>query len=388
VHSIESTATPAPDVSAGSVDPTPREPLLSVRRLTTKYDDVVAVDDISFDVMSGEFFTLLGPSGCGKSTTLMSLAGFEAPETGEIWLAGRDVTRERPERRGMGVVFQSYALFPHMSVLENVLFPLKMRGVPREAARRKAAQALESVELASRLTEQRPAQLSGGQQQRVALARAMVFDPAILLMDEPLSALDRRLRQSLQFELRHLQARLATTVIYVTHDQEEALVLSDRIGVMRDGRFEQIATSREVYERPANAFVATFLGGSNRLTVSVAVRRPDGTADVTIAADPSIRLPATVGGDDLASDSVLLLVRPENVRIRDPRVSTDSFGLEGIVRDTAFLGDHVRVELEMLSSDIWTLRLRPGEGLGSAYSPGSRVVVCWDAGDARLIEPT
>lgn len=357
-------------------------PLLSVRDLTTKYGEVVAVDGISFDVLPGEFFTLLGPSGCGKSTTLMSLAGFEAPESGEIWLDGRDVTRERPEQRGMGVVFQSYALFPHMSVIENVTFPLRMRGQSGAPARAKATQALETVELPAKLQDARPAHLSGGQQQRVALARAMVFDPAVLLMDEPLAALDRRLRQALQFELRHLQARLNTTVIYVTHDQEEALVLSDRMGVMRDGRFEQIAAPREVYERPANAFVATFLGGSNRIAVNILASAGDGIAVVAPVADQTIHLEAATGAVQGQPDGALLVIRPENVHVGGGETS----GLHGLVRDVAFVGDHVRIEVELCTSDVWTLQLHPSEGLRPEYSSGSRLRLGWDARDARLVD--
>ena len=236
------------------------QPILSIRGLRKSYGAFTALDEVDLDVARGEFVALLGPSGCGKSTTLMAVAGFVEPDDGSIMLPGENITRLAPEKRRMGVVFQDYALFPHLSVLDNVAFPLRMRGFGRREREEKALAALEQVQLPKKSIRARPAELSGGQSQRVAVARALVFDPVMLLMDEPLAALDSRLRQHLQFELRHLQDRLDTTVIYVTHDQEEALVLADRIVVMRDGRFEQVGTPREVYEKPANAFVAGFLG--------------------------------------------------------------------------------------------------------------------------------
>ncbi len=376
---------PALAIRTGAGPAGPRtEVLLGVEAMTTCYGDTVAVQNLSFEVHRGEFFTLLGPSGCGKSTTLMSIAGFERPTAGRVMLAGRDVTTDPPDRRGMGVVFQSYALFPHMSVMQNVMYPLRMRDVDSATATRRARDVLELVELDETLHHTRPAQLSGGQQQRVALARAMVFDPAVLLMDEPLAALDRRLRQTLQFQLRHLQARLETTVIYVTHDQEEALVLSDRIGVMRDGRFEQVAPPRELYERPRNAFVANFLGNSNRLPVAVEQR--EGTL-ATVRA-----LGATGGGlqascEELpsAEEEALLVIRPERVKIATGARADGGGGCAAVVQDVAFLGDHLRIETRILDEHVWTVRVAPDHDEVAELESGSPVRLSWRPEDARLL---
>jgi len=358
--------------------------LLSVEAMTTCYGDTVAVRELSFEVRRGEFFTLLGPSGCGKSTTLMSIAGFERPTSGRLMLAGRDVTQDPPDRRGMGVVFQSYALFPHMSIMQNVMYPLRMRDIDSAVAARRAREVLALVELAEPLHHTRPAQLSGGQQQRVALARAMVFDPAVLLMDEPLAALDRRLRQTLQFQLRHLQARLETTVIYVTHDQEEALVLSDRIGVMHDGRFEQVAPPRELYERPRNAFVANFLGNSNRLPVAVEQRAGTLARVRALGADGG-SLRANCEALPSNEAQALLVIRPERVKIAAETQADAGDGCAAIVQDVAFLGDHLRVETLILDQHVWTVRVAPDYHEIAALEPGRRVRLSWLPEDARLL---
>ena len=235
---------------------------LTLRRLTKHYPGFAAVDEIDLEVAAGEFLTLLGPSGSGKTTTLMMIAGFTPPSSGEILLRDRSIAGLAPERRNIGVVFQNYALFPHMTVAENVAFPLRMRRRPRAAVAQKVATALDLVRLAG-LGERLPRQLSGGQQQRVALARALVFEPDLLLMDEPLGALDKNLRSQMQFELKRLHDELGITIVYVTHDQEEALTMSDRLAVFRAGRIEQVGTPAEVYEHPANEFVAGFVGVSN-----------------------------------------------------------------------------------------------------------------------------
>ncbi len=377
---------PAARRNGGGAD-APVAPLLSVSGATKRFGDLEAVRELSFDVAKGEFFTLLGPSGCGKTTTLMALAGFEELDAGTIRLEGQDITHCPPERRNMGVVFQSYALFPHMTVMENVLFPLHMRGIASREGVERARAALRQVELDERYEHARPAQLSGGQQQRVALARAVVFDPPVLLMDEPLAALDRQLRQTLQFELRHLQARLETTVIYVTHDQEEALVLSDRVGVMRGGCFEQVDSPREVYDQPSNAFVAAFLGSSNR--VQVELRHVEGGQLEVVpcgARNPTTwSLPEELAP---AGNEVVLMVRPERVTIVDVASAQppDRLRLAATVKDAAFLGDHLRVECEVCDDLVWTLRLDPTEATTRLPQPGSACCLQWAAADTRLLK--
>jgi putative spermidine/putrescine transport system ATP-binding protein len=356
------------------------DPLLSVTALRKQYGDVVAVDSLSFEVERGEFFTLLGPSGCGKSTTLMSLVGFEAIDGGRIELDGRDVTSVPPEGRGMGVVFQNYALFPHMNVLENVMFPLRMRGTSAERAEERARATLELVQLDQ--YSARPSEISGGQMQRVALARALVFDPPILLMDEPLAALDRRLRQTMQFELRRIQDQVGTTVIYVTHDQEEALVLSDRIAVMRAGRFEQVAPPREIYEQPVNAFVANFLGESNRLRVRV-VSTDDAGALVESVADPSYRMHVSTAPPTFQAGT--LIVRPEHVHVEWHSRQPAAPSVPGIVVDRAFLGSGTRLELRLLE-ETWTAMVPASVDEGALPEIGQQVNLTWSPGDARLVD--
>lgn len=240
---------------------------LRFQSVTKKYGSFTALDDVSLDIQAGEFMTLLGPSGSGKTTMLMTIGGFVEPSSGMVTLDGMNITHLPPEKRDFGLVFQGYALFPHMTVWENVFYPLRVRGMSRSDAMQKVEDVLELIQL-GHLAKRYPKQLSGGQQQRVALARALVFSPELLLLDEPLSALDRALRKDLQRELKDLHERVGTTFIYVTHDQEEALSMSDRIAILRDGRIEQIGTPQELYEKPKTIFVANFLGKSNFLPVS------------------------------------------------------------------------------------------------------------------------
>ncbi|MFD8220906.1 ABC transporter ATP-binding protein [Streptomyces sp. NPDC059697] len=249
---------------------------LSVRRLRKTYAGVTAVDEVSMEIAAGEFVTFLGSSGSGKTTTLMMIAGFCEPDSGSIVVGGNDVTRLAPQKRGLGFVFQQYLLFPHMTVWENVAFPLQLRGVPKAEQRRRVGETLEMAGL-SKMARRRPRELSGGQQQRVALCRALVYRPPVILMDEPLGALDKKLRDQLQTEIKRIQQELGLTVIYVTHDQEEALVLSDRIAVMRDGRIDQFDTPQELFERPRTPFVADFLGAANFLPGRVEEQTTDHT---------------------------------------------------------------------------------------------------------------
>jgi spermidine/putrescine transport system ATP-binding protein len=300
--------------------------------LTRRFDDAAAVDAVNLHVAAGEFFSLLGPSGCGKTTTLRMIAGFERPDAGEILLDGKDVARISPDRRNVNTVFQSYALFPHLRVFDNVAFGLRRAHVPKEEIRRRVGEALAQVELTG-LERRKPAQLSGGQQQRVALARVLVLRPAVVLLDEPLGALDAKIRRTLQVELKALQEQVGLTFIYVTHDQEEALTMSDRLAVMNRGRFEQIGPPKDVYEDPQTAFVADFLGISNILR---------GTADG--GAGDGLRV--QVGEFALrvaeerpapASEEVKLFIRPERIRL-EPRGASGTNQIPAIVERVVYRG--------------------------------------------------
>ena len=283
---------------------------LALRTLTKRFGDAVAVDGLDLDIGAGEFFSLLGASGCGKTTTLRMIAGFERPDSGRILLDGRDLTDVSPHRRPVNTVFQSYALFPFLDVRDNVAFGLKYHDLSRQEERRRVEQALALVEMQG-LTGRKPHQLSGGQQQRVALARALVLEPTVLLLDEPMGALDAKLRKQLQGELRSLQRTVGTTFVYVTHDQEEALTMSDRLAVLRDGRLMQVGTPSEVYSRPANAYVAGFLGTANLFDTVVA----DVVADLATCrvGEVDLLVPAAEAGS--RGSAVSLVVRPERITL-------------------------------------------------------------------------
>lgn len=358
---------------------------LQLDALRKEYGTVAAVRDMSLGIAKGELFTLLGPSGCGKSTTLSMLAGLLTPTSGRIVLDGRDITRLPPEARGLGVVFQSYALFPHMTVLDNVIFPLRMRGLARKEAERRARDALDLVQLA--IIRAYPSEISGGQAQRVAFARALVFEPHMLLMDEPLAALDRSLRRDMQFELRSLQRRVNATIIYVTHDQEEALVLSDRIGVMKNGSLEQVAPPSEIYSNPVNAFVAGFLGESNSFQVNVEANGGE-VLNVTPTHEPRFRVPVRRPASLLRKG--VFFVRPEHVGVLlpDEAAPTGHFSCAGIVEDVVFLGDHIRIEASTLGTTGWKAKLRPQVGAYHAnrLELGRSVRLHWPIEAALLLE--
>ena len=278
---------------------------ITLQGVSKRFESVLAVDDVTLEVESGEFFSLLGPSGCGKTTSLRMIAGFERPDSGCILIGDADVTDTPPHRRPVNTVFQSYALFPHLSVEQNVAFGLRFTSVPKNEGRRRVAEVLELVRLGG-YGERRPHQLSGGQQQRVALARALVLSPSVLLLDEPLGALDAKLRRGLQVELKSIQRDVGITFLYVTHDQEEALTMSDRLGVMHGGRIRQLGSPREVYEEPATAFVADFLGVSNLMAGTA-----EGGGRVTV---DGVAVEA-MQGDIGARGDVRLTIRPERVEI-------------------------------------------------------------------------
>ncbi len=311
------------------------EPIVRFRAVSKSYDGrTPVVAGLDLDIARGEFLTLLGPSGSGKTTTLMMLAGFEDPSAGSIELDGRRIDRVPPHRRGIGVVFQNYALFPHMTVAQNLAFPLSVRGTPRSEIAKLTAKALEMVRL-SGFGDRRPQQLSGGQQQRVALARALIFSPSLVLMDEPLGALDKQLREELQLEIRRLHATLGVTIVYVTHDQSEALTMSDRIAVFEGGRIQQLGSAEDIYERPANAFVAGFIGENNRLEATVvdssSLRLSDGHVLLTRAHGCS------------TGERVLACVRPEKVHLAE---AGQAGAISAVVTEVVYLGDHCRLALK------------------------------------------
>ena len=344
--------------------------------VSKRYGNTVAVNDVTIQISEGEFFSLLGPSGCGKTTTLRMVAGFVRPSTGTISIGGQDVTRLPPEKRDIGIVFQNYAIFPHMSIFKNVAYGLKARKVPKQETEARVNEALELMRI-SQYRDRDPSQLSGGQQQRVALARALVIRPVILLMDEPLGALDKKLREEMQLEIKHIQESLNITTIYVTHDQEEALTMSDRIAVMRDGRIEQIGTPRELYERPASEFVANFIGESNFLTGQL--ERRDGRSYLVTSDGLRIVLPAT---EDIgAGGSVTVALRPERIVIAEDRGENR---FEGIIEEVIYVGEATKFRVRIGDERFLTVK-QPSRLETMQWRRGDRVTLGWRAEDAVVL---
>ncbi len=343
--------------------------------ISKRYGPVVALEKLDLDIRRGEFLTLLGPSGSGKSTTLMLIAGFESPTTGEIYLDGRPVSRVPPHRRRIGIVFQSYALFPHLTVFENIAFALRNLRWPRARIDARVGELLKLIQLEG-LAGRRPAQLSGGQQQRVALARALAFEPSVLLLDEPVGALDRKLREQMLGEFRRIHATLGTTMIYVTHDQEEALVMSDRIAVMNQGRVVRLGTPRELYEDPRDLFVADFLGETN--LIPARVLGPD-----QVVAEPGgwrIRVRHT----EASGAAVSVAVRPEKLVLGDVR--PDWNAVDATVEEALYLGETTRYRLRARTGHVLCAK-RQNRGSAGEYPVGARVTAGWDPVDGRLLPP-
>jgi len=340
------------------------------------YDGLAnVVDHLHLAIGEGEFLSLLGPSGSGKTTTLMMLAGFERPTAGHIRLRGESIERLPPYRRNFGMVFQNYALFPHMTVGENLAFPLSVRGVGRDDTLRRVQRALEMVRLPG-YEARLPAQLSGGQQQRVAVARALVFEPQLILMDEPLGALDKQLREEMQLELRGLHERLGITTVYVTHDQSEALTMSDRIAVFHDGRIQQVAEPQTIYEQPANLFVASFIGESNRMPAQVVEAGADGACAARVADGTVLR--GRAGGACRGDGAAVVAVRPERIAVTaSAEPQADQNTLPGRVEETIFLGGHVRVRLRCAAGEI--VATVPVQSAGAVPPAGSSAVARWPA---------
>ena len=358
------------------------EVLVRFRDVEKTYDGRVnVVDRLNLEIRRGEFLTLLGPSGSGKTTILLMLAGFEAVTAGDIALNDRSLRNVPPFRRNMGIVFQNYALFPHKSVFQNVAFPLVQRRLPKPAVSEKVEAALRMVDLTG-LGERRPHQLSGGQQQRVALARALVFEPEIVLMDEPLGALDKKLREQMQIEIKHLHEQLGMTVAYVTHDQGEALTMSDRVAIMNDGLIQQVGSPHEVYEKPANAFVANFIGENNSF---------EGRIESINGRDCAVRLAsgdivhARSAAERASGETALLSLRPERLVIGPAAQGmANRFGAQ--VVEVIYFGAHNRVRLAMAGrNDI--IALAPAGAAGDALAPGAAVEIGWAPEHCRVLAP-
>jgi len=348
--------------------------------LTKVYGAVVAVADVALTVAAGSFFTLLGPSGSGKTTTLMMVAGFVHPTRGQVFVDGTPVAGLPPQKRDLGMVFQSYAVFPHLTVAQNIAFPLEVRKTPAAVIRQRVGEALELVRLQG-YDRRLPRQLSGGEQQRVALARALVFHPRVLLMDEPLGALDRKLRAHMQAELKRIQRYVHVTVIYVTHDQEEALTMSDGVAVMRDGRVEQVGPPAELYERPVSPFVADFVGESNFIGGTV-VAAADGRARVRT--DGGFEFWGTPVAALAAGQRVTAAIRPEKL-LTDEAAAADLNRGRGVVCEVVYVGDATRYRVAVATAGTLTIKIQNRLAF-RPYAVGDPVELAWDPSQTRLFQ--
>ena len=341
--------------------------------VTKQFDDVVAVDDLSLEVESGSFFALLGPSGCGKTTTLRMIGGFEQPTEGKIYLGEREVSGLPAYKRDVNTVFQSYALFPHLSVFENVAFGLRRRSVRGETLRGQVEEILRIVGLEG-MGKRKPRQLSGGQQQRIALARALVNQPRVLLLDEPLGALDLKLRKQMQLELKAIQHDIGITFVHVTHDQEEAMTMADRIAVMKSGRIEQLGTPTELYETPATAYVASFLGVSNLITGTVS-----GSDTVQLRKGPEVRVPT--GALNGRTGEVAVGIRPEKIELGD----SQSNSLEGTIVEQAYVGVATQYIVDTACGRLTVYRQNATPGLNGG-TPGDHLTLSWSPDSTFVVD--
>jgi len=351
-------------------------------RVQKSYDgETLVVKDLNLSIPKGEFLTMLGPSGSGKTTCLMMLAGFETATHGEITLGGKPINNIPPHKRGIGMVFQNYALFPHMTVAENLAFPLEVRKIGKSDREAKVMRALDMVQMGA-FGGRRPAQLSGGQQQRIALARALVFEPELVLMDEPLGALDKQLRETLQFEITNLAHQLGITTVYVTHDQTEALTMSDRVAVFDDGRIQQLAPPDELYERPQNSFVAQFIGENNTLMGTVSAMRGD-TAEVRLDSGEMIEtVPVNVSN---VGDRTLVSIRPERVEYNAERLSSDAHTLNAEVLEFIYMGDIYRTRLRVAGREDFIIKTRNAPDQ-RRLAPGEKIKIGWRPQDCRALD--
>ncbi|MCH9671602.1 MAG: ABC transporter ATP-binding protein [Gammaproteobacteria bacterium] len=357
------------------------DPFVEFDRVQKSYDgEVLVVKDLNLSIGRGEFLTMLGPSGSGKTTCLMMLAGFETATHGDIRLDGKPINNIPPHKRGIGMVFQNYALFPHMTVAENLAFPLQVRKLGRAQVESKVRAVLDMVQMGE-FMGRRPTQLSGGQQQRIALARALVFEPGLVLMDEPLGALDKQLREHMQYEIKHIHERLGVTVVYVTHDQSEALTMSDRIAVFNDGVIQQLAPPSALYERPENAFVAQFIGENNRLLGRVD-DISNGVANVTLDGGGTVTaLAVNVSGP---GERTQLSIRPERVVI-GPQHAGVGLAVDATVHELIYLGDHIRCRMGVAGNDEFIVKV-PNSAGHRPLSVGEQVQVGWATEDCRALD--
>lgn len=361
----------------------PSDAFVAFEHVQKSYDGVsLVVKDLNLAIGKGEFLTMLGPSGSGKTTCLMMLAGFETATNGEIKLDGTNINQVPPHKRGIGMVFQNYALFPHMTVGENLAFPLEVRGMAKAEREAKVKRALDMVQMYS-FINRRPAQLSGGQQQRIALARALVFDPALVLMDEPLGALDKQLREHMQFEIKHLHESLGITVVYVTHDQGEALTMSDRVAVFNDGRIQQLASPSDLYERPENSFVAGFIGENNKLP---GVIEEIGGGKCTVRLATGEVIDATPVNVSEKGAKTQVSIRPERVEFKPEMMPEGAHTIDAEVMEFIYMGDMFRTRLKVAGSDDFVIKSRNTAGQ-RVLQPGEKIKIGWLPQDARALDP-
>ncbi len=348
-------------------------------KVDKSYDGkLLVVKDLNLDIAEGEFITMLGPSGSGKTTCLMMLAGFETPTNGEIYLDGNPISNIPPHKRGIGMVFQNYALFPHMTVYENLAFPLKVRKMLKDEIDKKVDKALSMVSLTG-FENRMPGQLSGGQQQRVAVARALVFDPAVVLMDEPLGALDKNLRESMQYEIKHIHESIGVTVVYVTHDQSEALTMSNRIAVFNDGKVQQLSSPDKLYEEPVNSFVAEFIGENNRFDGEI-LDISNGVCKVKIGAGEILANPISVKSK---GEKTTVSIRPERALI-NPKDKMDN-SHKGKIEEVIYHGDHTRVRINLLNNSEFILKV-PNSSENLDIKLGNEINIGWNSKDARALD--
>jgi len=358
-----------------------KDSFVKFEKVDKSYDgEILVVKDLNVDVPQGEFLTLLGPSGSGKTTTLMMLAGFETPTSGEIYLEGEPISTIPPYKRGIGMVFQNYALFPHMTVNENLSFPLEVRKLSKSDIEEKVKKALSMVELEA-FGSRMPMQLSGGQQQRVALARALVFEPRLVLMDEPLGALDKKLREQMQYEIKHIHERIGITVVYVTHDQSEALTMSNRIAVFNDGKIQQVSTPDVLYEKPDNAFVAQFIGENNQIKGKVKSINGTNCVIKTESGEDIVSLKVNVSS---VGENSTVSLRPERVGINAEEGEFEN-KFEAQVKELIYLGDHIRTRVEVCGNDQFIVKV-PNSYKDSNLKEGTKVKLSWKASDSRALD--
>ena len=355
---------------------------VELREVTKRFGDFTAVANVSLPIREGEFFSLLGPSGCGKTTSLRMIAGFDLPTEGEIYLRGKPVGQLPPFKRNVNTVFQNYALFPHLTVHQNVAFGLEMKKTAKAEIERRVSEALEMVRLPN-VGGRKPNQLSGGQKQRVALARALINRPEVLLLDEPLGALDLKLRKAMQLELKELQRQLGITFVFVTHDQEEALIMSDRIGVMSDGRLLQVGSPQEIYDRPTSRFVADFIGETNFLPCKVTAVADDFT---TVIVGGELSMQAAALASVTAGQELTLTIRPEKIHIHhlDEQVSGESV-YAGRIVETVFIGTDTRFSVELADGVILEARQQNSNIALERFGVGQVVTVSWQPRSAQLL---